>query len=234
MAFGAGRKPDSPGTYRIKIQPSGKFLLSGVSPTTGKRIKFAGLSYSDAERTALEIFGQSDNNNPSGTIAPIVDRPPVNDGWGLPINVSVDGASAVNAALGVSPNAQAQANANPGPANKNSATVTDIVDAATKAKRAKQAKSLMELAGISWAAGSVWVGRRVTDASGRDPVNPSPTQVKDLAEVTKETFVEWFGDYDLKPWQMMFLLSFGIPLSMFIQSPKKKSKTLPEHLKSVP
>jgi hypothetical protein len=225
-----GRKPDAPGTYRIKLQPSGTFLLSGIS-TTGRRIKFAGLSYGDAERTAAEIFGQSGNNNVSPTIAPIVQRPAQNDDWGLPINVSVDTAAQVNSSLGVSPNAQTNPQPGAGPASKG---VDAIIDSAlTKAKRAKQAKSLMELAGISWAAGSVWVGRRVTDASGRDPVNPSPTQVKDLAEVTKETFIDWFGDYDLKPWQMMMLLSLGIPLSMFIQSPKKKVKPQAD-LKSVP
>lgn len=228
----AGRKPDEPGTYRIKRQPQGTFLLSGVSKT-GKRLKFPGLSYGDAERTALEVFGAP----PGMPTTPLVVSPapnrPLADDWGLPIGVSVDTAASVNSSLGV-PLATVVAAA--GLPQSTIAPIVSTEDEAVKrVKRAKQAKSLMELAGVSWAAGSVWAGRRMTEAADKDAVSPNPRQVNDLAEVTKESLTEWFGDREVKPWQMMFLLTIGIPLSIFIQSPrKKKEKVVPDHLKSVP
>ena len=233
----AGRKPDSPGVSRIKRQTDGRWLLSGIS-TTGKRIRIPGLTYADAERTQAEVFGyvsgpgQNAGSNPLSPIVPITpvgpsdDKPRLDD-FGLAIGVSVDNAAKVNAAFGIPPVGAAP-------------TVTLVktgeqvaIDADKKVKRAKQAKSLMELAGVSWAAGSVWAGRRMIVAAGKEPVNPNPRQVNDLADCTKETFVEWFGDRDIKPWQMMLLLTIGIPLSMFIQSPSKK-KVSTDHLKSVP
>lgn len=221
-----GRKPDEPGTYRIKLQPSGAFLLSGVSKS-GKRLKFPGLSYGDAERTALEVFGAP----PGVPTTPLVVGPAstkVIEDWGLPIGVSVDTAAQVNSSLGV-PTVPVSGTAL-------IPTIAPIVsedETAKKVKRAKQAKSLMELAGVSWAAGSVWVGRRMTDAADKDPVSPNPRQVNDLAEVTRETLTEWFGDREVKPWQMMFLLTLGIPLSIFIQSPRRKKEKVAD-LKSVP
>lgn len=224
------RKADSPGSYRIKAQADGRWLLSGVS-TTGKRIKIPGLSYKEAERTGLEIFGPSNDVSPDtqlkGTIAPIVSATVAAlDDWGLPVGITSDKVQSVNASLGLS---------NP-TVNKPGASVTVVSgddEAGKRLKRAKQAKSIMELAGVSWAAGSVWVGRRVCQARELDPVNPNPRQVNDLAEVTKETLIEWFGDANIKPWQMLILLTLGIPLSMWIQSPKRK-EARPEHLKSVP
>ncbi len=236
-----GRQPDPPGKYRIKRQPNGAWLLSGVSQS-GRRIRIPGLTFDDAEKTAGEIFGhvpgQTVANNPPGVIAPIT-GPPLStsskggelDDFGLPMGVSVNTAASVNSAFGVTPAFQstlAGANATAKPS-----VVVDTGESEKKVKRAKQAKSLMELAGVSWAAGSVWAGKRMTEASGKDAVNPNPKQVNDLADCTKETFVEWFGDRDIKPWQMMVLLTLGIPLSIFIQSPKKKQKPQAE-LKSVP
>jgi len=226
------RKPDQPGTYRIKRQPSGAWLLSGIT-TTGRRLKLPGLSYADAERTAIEVFGASVAQSQSQSAPSIAAIQPDGsnkvDAWGLPIGLSVDSAAQVNSALGINhaPQATQVGNQPTIPAPDNAEALV------TKAKRAKQAKSLMELAGISFAAGSVWVGRRITTAAEKDCVNPNPTQVKDLADVSKETFAEWFGDYDIKPWQMMILLALGIPLSMFIQSPKKKKMPQPD-LKAVP
>jgi hypothetical protein len=223
------RKPDAPGTFRIKRQSNGAWLLSGIT-TTGRRLKLPGLTYADAERTAVEVFGAQQTAAPIAVI-PLPQKSQTDD-WGLPIGLSVDTAAQVNSALGIN-------NATQAPSGATKTALPPSVDAlaldqqAKQAKRAKQAKSLMELAGISWAAGSVWAGRRLTAAAEKDPVNPNPTQVKDLAEVSKETFTEWFGDYDIKPWQMMVLLSVGIPLSMFIQSPKKKKLPQPD-LKAVP
>lgn len=119
-----------------------------------------------------------------------------------------------------------------GPANGVPAPTVEE-DKEKKLRRAKHAKSLMEMAGMGWAAGTVALSRRVVTNAGKEPVNPNPKQVNDLADCTKETFVEWFGDREIAPWQMMFLLTLGIPMAMWLQSPKSKEK--PEaKLKSVP
>jgi hypothetical protein len=228
------RLPDRPGTYRIKRQPSGAWLLSGVT-TTGRRMRIPGMSYADAEKTAREVFGDAQplGENPERVITPITpERPARTYDWGLPA-VSVDQAASVNSALGVQNANQAQADLKTAVPPPTQTTALVAVDLDKRAKRAKQAKSLMELAGISWAAGSVWAGRRLCENTGRVSVTPNPRQVNDLAEVSKETLVEWFGDTNIKPWQMMILLTIGIPLSMFIQSPKKQPAKAPD-LKAVP
>ena len=217
------RRPDKPGTYRV-VPRNGRFMLTGVR-VDGSRLKVRDLSRVDAERMGAQIFGPpkaSNGGTPVATTPPSVSAPAVStavDDWGLPIRVQAKDAANLNAALGIAPQ----------PA------ISPIADTAEKEKqekRAKNARSIMELAGVTWAAGSVWAGRKLCENTGREPVKPSSEQVKDLRDVTKETFTEWFGDHEVKPWQMMILLSVGIPLSMFLQSPRKKEDKL--NLKVVP
>ena len=99
-------------------------------------------------------------------------------------------------------------------------------DPLKKEKARKQAQSLMELAGIGWTAGSVWAGRKITERAGCEPVNPSKEHVKQLSTATQETLTDLFGDTEVKPWQMMILLTLAIPVSMLIQSPKKSPAKL--------
>jgi hypothetical protein len=106
-------------------------------------------------------------------------------------------------------------------------------EAEKKASRTKHAKSLMGMVGMGWAAGTVAVSRRVITNAGKEPCKPDPKQVNDLADCTRDTFIEWFGDREIKPWQMMFLLTLGIPMAMWLQSPKVKTEDK-RNLKSVP
>ena len=220
------RTADKPGTYRV-YERNGGFVLSGVR-TNGERAKLRDLpSRAEAERLAKDLFGLS--NTVASGIGPIPSMPqsptPVDD-WGLPIRVSAETVASVQQSFGL------------GGTNTPPVTGPNPVSAKEteekKIRRAKQAKSLMELAGISFAAGDVWLARRVTTNLGREPVNPNPKQVNDLADATKETLVDWFGDREVKPWQMMFLLAIGIPISMLIQSPKAKQIEPESKLKSVP
>lgn len=224
------RPPDKPGTWRVK-QHGGEYVLSGVDQN-GKRIKLTKSSRLEAESLGTTIFAKP--VAASGTIIfPPVDigpshQPTQLDDFGLPITlrVSPETVASVQQSFGIGgPGQPSVGPTNPVPTPK------EVEE--KKVKRAKQAKSLMELAGISFAAGDVWLARKVCDRAGKEPVNPNPRQVNDLAEVTKETLAEWFGDREVKPWQMMFLLAIGIPISMLIQSPKR-TKEAEAKLKSVP
>ncbi len=224
------RTADKPGTWRVK-QRGGYYVLSGVDQS-GNRVKLTKSSRLEAESLGATIFG-------NGTVTPLV-TPPVSashigpipvaplqlDDFGLPITlrVSPETVASVQQSFGIGGVAQPSS-------VKTEIPAKELEE--KRVKRAKQAKSLMELAGISFAAGDVWLARRVCDRAGKEPVNPNPRQVNDLAEVTKETLAEWFGDREVKPWQMMFLLAIGIPISMLIQSPKK-AKDSEAKLKSVP
>lgn len=198
------RTPDKPGSFRI-VPKAGALMLSGVR-ANGERVKVKGLSREEAEGLAAKLF-------PLPSLAPKqFDDQPL-DEFGLP-------------PLRVSPSVVASAappnNSLPSTGGGVAASPAAAVD---KAKKARQAQSLMELTGMGWAAGTVWAGRALTERAGKEPVKPNPKQVNDLADSTKDTLTEWFGDRDIKPWQMTILLTFGIIGSMLIQSPKKK--TLP-------
>ena len=224
------RTADKPGTWRVK-QRGGEYVLSGVDQS-GKRVKLVKSSRMDAEALGNAIFGNGQTTPvvtppvSSSHIGPVPTGPVQLDDFGLPITlrVSPETVASVQQSFGLG-------TGQPGPTVAASPTPKEVEE--KKVKRAKQAKSLMELAGISFAAGDVWMARKVCDRAGKEPVNPNSRQVNDLAEVTKETLAEWFGDREVKPWQMMFLLAIGIPISMLIQSPKKA--TVPDaKLKSVP
>lgn len=218
------RTADKPGTYRVIDRRGGRVLLSGVN-REGDRVKLHLASRVDAERMAKDIFG------PTPGIGPIPDEhpkppatsvePPTLDDWGFPVRVSPETAARINASF-----------APTGAATPVVAKPPTEDEEDKRIKRAKNAKSLMELAGVGWATGTVWAGRKICEKRGLEAVNPNPRQVNDLRDVTRETLSEWFGDREISPWQMMFLLSIGIPLSMWIQSPKLESAE--KKLKSVP
>ena len=224
------RKSDKPGTYRI-LNKGGTHTLSGVK-VNGDRVKISDLSYSDAEAIAARLFPSigAIPNMPLIAPEPFRASSSFDDDsfWSTSTAKPTPEATAsLNASLGIKP----------GPTIPLPASVLTADEQDKKAKRAKNAKSLMELAGVGWAAGSVWVGRAACERFDKEMVNPNPRQVNDLADVTKETLSEYFGDRDIKPWMMMFLLTLGIPMSMLLQAkPKKPSKELAESptLKSVP
>lgn len=180
---------------------------------------------------AFQLFGKplsADAITPraEGTIGPIITPAPkpALDEFGLPAipRLGAQQTQNLNAGLGI---------ATAAPPTVTPQAVTTVEDE-KKVKRAKSAKSFMELAGVAWAAGSVWVGRKACEKLDKEQVSPNPKVVNDLAEVSKETFAEWFGDIDMKPWQLMVLMSFGIPLSMVLQARKKPGAAKPD-LKAV-
>ena len=218
-----GRQPDKPGTYRV-VRRGGTFMLSGVR-WNGSRVKVRELTRQEAERMGREIFGGGTPVvNP--VAGPVITKPedaPIIDDWGLPIRVSSDQAASLNASLGITPQ--------PPPGT----TVDPMEEERKKLKRTKDAKSLMELAGVTWAMGSVWAGRKLCERTGREAPTPDKGQVNDLRDVTRDTLTEWFGDHEVKPWQMMILLSLGIPFSMFLQARRlPQAEVDKSKLKSVP
>ncbi len=203
------RTPDKPGTYRIRPTVEGGWRLSGVD-VSGKRVRQRFSHEFEAQNAADGIFGKK-----------------VLDDWGVPIvtdmRATPDTIGNLNANLGIKP---------PTTSSSTEPPKTE----AKKASDKKFAQSLMEMGGMAWATGTVIVARKATENIGKDPVKPNPKQVNDLADSAKETFIGWFGDREIKPWQMMILLTIGIPLTMMLQSPPKKlpEPALNPNLKSVP
>lgn len=199
------RPADRPGDYRIRPQADGQWRVSGMK-LDGTRIKHQRFpSKSEAEMYAAMNFSTETKF----------------DDWGLPITqpsemrMPSETINKVNAAAGIAPH-----------------------QAPPKTPEAKKdhddAMVLSELLGTGYAAGVVFTGRRVVDNIGNEPVNPNPKQVQKLADSTAKTIQGWFGDREIKPWQMMILLSFGLIISMVLQSKPKKSSEQKPNLQSVP
>jgi hypothetical protein len=220
-----GRTADKPGTYRIRQKLSGGWVLSGVR-TDGQRVKVPVGSQFEGDKLAASLFPLG---IAAGPVIPEITKPAPAlkfDDWGLPV-VTEESAQSVASAMGIPPTPPPQ----PTPTvAEQDAKVKEAAakNAEIQANRKKYAKSLCELIGHGYAMGVVMGSKRAVTSLGKEPVKPSPKQVTDLAEVTKDTITEWFGDHEVKPWIMMILLTIGIPLSMYIQSPKKPSKQLTE------
>lgn len=223
------RTADKPGSYRVR-QKGGEWLLSGVRKT-GDRFRYRASSPEEAERIATGVFGSSVGIGPiSGSDhLPQAKSPETTavDDWGFPVRVSPELSQSIRVGFNL-----------PAAGSDHLPTValTDErvkEEAAKKADRSKHAKSLMSVVGMGYAMGTVAVSRRVITNAGKEPCKPDPKQVNDLADCTRDTFIEWFGDREVKPWQMMFLLTLGIPMAMWLQSPKAKPDDK-RNLKSVP
>jgi hypothetical protein len=211
-----GRVADKPGTYRIREKGYGDYVLSGVK-SNGRRIRIPFDSRQEAETFAATQFptvGVSSTYTPASATPEVAKTPHEQrfDEWGLPL-VTEETARDVGAAMGI-----------PAPQPQQKVAEIDKKVAETQATRKKYAQSLMTLGGHAYAMGVVMGSNRLITAGGKVPVKPSPKQVTDLAEVTADTLREWFGDMEIKPWLMMCLLTIGIPLSMWIQSPKALPK----------
>lgn len=203
------RTPDKPGTYRIKRHADGTHTVSGKR-LNGTRVKIPGFgTREEADLQARSLFGFGGINKipPLPTVPPPSGSEPL-DSFGLP-RITVASLPNFGAAAGK-------------PAPK-----PETEEEKRKKKMNDQAQSLMELGGVAWAAGSVWLGRKACDRLNKERIQPNPEQTKQLAAVTKETLIEWFGgDKVIKPWQMMVLLTIGIPLSMVLQArPLPKPQT---------
>jgi hypothetical protein len=62
-------------------------------------------------------------------------------------------------------------------------------------------------------------------------VRPDSKELKKLADNVKDGITETFGDTEVGPWTMVFLLTFAIPFSMFLQSRKLTPEELEERAK---
>jgi hypothetical protein len=224
------RKPVKPGSFRI-LDKGGTWTLTGRKHN-GDKVRIPLLSREEASSIADKLFPRIGVIPNTPLVAPTDYRAQLDkeeaDFWGPP-EVATERNANLNASIGLG-----------APIVSAPPPTTTAEEVEKKAKRAKNAKSLMELTGVGWAAGSVWVGRAACERFEKDAPNPNPRQVNDLADVTKETLSEWFGDRDIKPWMMMFLLTLGIPVSMLLQArPRKPTKEVsgeqkPESLRSLP
>ncbi len=232
-----GRQPDKPGTFRIRPDKNGGMRLSGVR-MDGHRVKIGKLTQREADEMATKLF-------PAPQVKPSLFAEPEQptwdkvDGWGMPV-VDDDAAASVAKTLNLPPPGQ------PPPPVEQAAPKPDPEEEARKARRAKNAKSLMDLGGIAVGWTAVTVGRKACDRLEKDAVKPDIKQVNELRESTKEMLIEMFGDSEITPWKMTILLFIGIPLSMIIQSPRRpklkdepttttgESSTQSHPLKSVP
>ena len=199
------RVADNPGDYRVRQQSDGTFRVSGVK-LTGQRVK--------------QKFGSKDE---ADTYAALNFKSDVKlDDWGLPLpgdmKMPADMASKVNATMGI-----------PTPIVTPKTPEQSKLAESTK----KRTVGLMGMVGMGWAMGDVYVARRMTENLGKDPVNPDPDTVKELGKAVTDTLIDWFGEKEVKPWMQALLLTIALPVSMMIQSPKKK-EVKPDHLKSVP
>lgn len=199
------RPSDKPGDYRVREQPDGQWRVSGMK-LDGTRVKHQRFT----NKSEAEMYVAL--NFPTETKL---------DEWGLPISqpsdmrMNPETIQKVNAAAGINP-------ALTGPTE------------AEKKKAKGDAMALSELIGTGWAAGTVWTGRKLSERIGNEPVNPSPKTVDKLADSAAKTIQSWFGEREIKPWQLTCLLTFGILIIMLVQSkPKKAAETKPD-LKSVP
>lgn len=225
MAWGQGRSPDKPGTFRIKPRMDGKWRLSGVRED-GSRYRQTFGSESEAKQLAGVLFPAKKDD-----VLPAKTQWDETDDFGLPVSIKASGDSmaSANAKLGIGTMAQPTPN---GPIATATTALTKTIDE-NKLRNAKQAQSLMEMIGIAGAAGDVMLAVKITEGAGKDPVKPNPKQVNALADSLTDTLKGWFGDRDIKPWQMTILLGLGIPLTMLIQSKKKdKPKESEESPKS--
>lgn len=213
------RKPDEPGKYRIKRKLDGTWWLGGLQKS-GKRVRSSFESEKEARDAARVLFPQSP---PVVVTAP---REPPKDDWGLPIAIGDSTAAAFNANLGVPPPPPPiPEGAPPEPAPP------DPDEAAKREKQKKQnlenAKSLCEMLGIGWAAADVWAGNRVIEWRGKEPVRPAPSQVKGVANAMSIALQSTFGDMEVGPWTMCFLLTLALPCAMVMSATKDKPKVEP-------
>lgn len=226
-----GRSPDKPGTYRVRQAKGGGYRLSGVR-TDGRRVRMGGLSEVEANELAAKLFPNV--IKAAQTITQVTDQWEKTDDWGFPLRVGEETVASVAKAFNLRDPSDTAPSIASIPKPESTPSPDEV---AKKEKRAKNAKSLMDMAGIAGAAGDVFIARRLCEAVNKEPVKPDPKQVNDLRDSIKETLTEMFGDKEIAPWQMMILLALGIPISMLIQSPRKKEISAEEkkaELKSVP
>lgn len=217
------RTPDKPGQFRITPLATGEFRLSGVR-SDGRRIKAPFGSRAAAEAAAEMFFPK-----------PVIAAPPVTtpaaptlDDFGLPIKPLFEDNTLRSVAQTLGYNLPPPPSEQKPPEDAKT-TESKKVEADTKAAKEKKvkedrerAKGLCEMGGIGWAMFTSWGSKKLARSVDKEPLNPSPGHVKMLAKNAELTFIDLIGEREVKPWQMMLLLTFAMPISMLLQSPSKK------------
>jgi hypothetical protein len=231
----AAPKKLAPGDWEIRPK-DGRYLLRGVR-VDGSPVRLPVATRGEGERLAATLFP---GPLPGGSTVLVGEtatevRPaaPDTDDWGFP-RVSAGTAAAVNAAVGAAPAPPPPADAAAIAAER---AARDDADkrAEVQKRRRKYASTLCELTGYGYAMGVGMISAHVRDPDEYDVVKPSPKHLGDLGECSKEALESTFGDREIGPWTMTCLLSLGIPLSVFLQSRrKKKPGEARADLKSVP
>jgi hypothetical protein len=218
------RTPDKPGTYRVTPK-GGQFLLSGVR-ANGTRFKDTLNSREEAERLGASVFGASSvASKPLLSVPTIVEEL---DEFGVPKGFTLPKVSADTIAVMLP---KTDASGAPPP------KVEDAETKEKKEKRLKQAKSVAEMIGIAWVSADIWVARNFLESRYEEVPKPNVKQNNDLADAVKDALAESFGDREIGKWTFVFLMTIGIPLSMWLQSRKPKERIKAEakpNLQSVP
>lgn len=226
------RPKDKPGTFRVTPK-GGRYLVSGVT-VEGDRVKFTRATQSEAEEVARSMFGGG-GSSPTTSSAPLVDAPV--DDWGLPLGLrvnqstlasfapKVDGLPPITQAAPATPSTGGGLSPLPAPP----ATAQEVKDKQEKVDRKRRrAESLAGLIGMGGAWGSVYTGRKWCEANDQVPVKPDPKQTNEMADSIKDGITETFGDREVGPWTMAFLLGLAIPISMKLQSRKMAPEEIAE------
>jgi len=215
-----------PGSFRVsdKPAPDGMYRLTGVLPD-GQRVRLKFLTLTEAHTRGRVIFEGAAPPQSSPVLQ--VEAPaqssaaPALDDFGLPVDFHLPEVSAETVAAGAPPAEPPISIAPPSPLDS---------------ERTKNAKSLCELFGVAYAAGVVYSANSFLEPRYENVPKPSKKSVNDLADNFKKALVDLFGDREVGPWTMVVLLTLGIPIAMWIQSDKPKTKIpseSPPPLKSV-
>ena len=218
------RPADTPGKWRVRRRNDGDWLLSGLT-SAGKRIRQRHGTEIDALRAGAQLFPREGSGAsqppaaaPGGTTpspAPPTTTP--FDDWDFP-RVAQGGGAAVNNILGIKPPTTPP----PGAEQPKGAPPKDEVKAARDAKVKKENveryKELCDLLGIGWVMGTRYLSEWATRSVGKEPCAVSKGHALKLREAARDTFVDLFGEVELKPWQLMILYTLAMPISMMLQS----------------
>jgi len=212
-----GRRPDKPGTFKVRPARSGAgFLVSGLT-LTGERVKLHASSKEDGERIGRGIFNVGISTATDSVVPPTVDNPgtpsigpAVDGGWSLPkiddATTGVFGQPGNNVSL--EEEARRRAKAEQEKREK---------DIAAKAR----IETLCEFFGVAIASADAWASRRLTEAIGKVPNKPSIQNMNKVADAWEDALTASFGNRKIGPWTLALLVTIAMPVSMMLTSPAK-------------
>jgi|KBSSwiStaDraftv2_1062776.scaffolds.fasta_scaffold05292_16 hypothetical protein len=217
------RPADTPGKWRVRRRVDGDWLLSGLTDA-GKRVRQRHGSEMDALRAGARLFPREGSESlpptapnapgaPTPAPAPPTTPTPFDD-WDFP-RVAQGGGDSVNKIFGIHQQTTPPQQP-PGAPPKDE--VKAARDSKVKKENLERYKELCDLLGIGWVMGTRFLSEWATRQVGKEPCKISPGHANKLREAARDTFVELFGERQLKPWQLMILYTLAMPVSMMLQS----------------